>query len=83
MPANLPAEAKHKWEEASQTSNPQKKIEKLREFLSLVPKHKGTENLRAQVKRKIATLRREIAEKKSKKAGKGGPKFFGMLKSLF
>jgi len=76
MPANLPAEAKHKWEEASQTRNPQKKIEKLREFLSLVPKHKGTENLRAQVKRKIAILRREIAEKKSKKAGKGGPKFF-------
>ena len=76
MPANLPAEAKHKWEEASQARNPQKKIEKLREFLSLVPKHKGTENLRAQVKRKIAILRREIAERKSKKAGRGGPRFF-------
>ncbi|RLI44706.1 GTP-binding protein [Candidatus Bathyarchaeota archaeon] len=76
MPANLPAEAKHKWEEASQARSPQEKIEKLREFLSLVPKHKGTENLRAQVKRKIAILRREIAEKKSKKVGKGGPRFF-------
>jgi len=76
MPANLPAEAKHKWHEASQTRKPEEKIEKLREFLSLVPKHKGTENLRAQVKRKIAILRREIAEKKQKKAGKGGPKFF-------
>jgi len=76
MPANLPAEAKHKWHEASQTRRPEEKIEKLREFLSLVPKHKGTENLRAQVKRKIAILRREIAEKKQKKAGKGGPKFF-------
>jgi len=76
MPANLPAEAKHKWEEASQARNPQEKIEKLREFLSLVPKHKGTENLRAQVKRKIAILRREVAEKKSKKTGRGGPKFF-------
>jgi len=76
MPTNLPAEAKHKWEEVSSARSPQEKIEKLREFLSLVPKHKGTENLRAQVKRKIAILRREIAEKKSKKAGKGGPKFF-------
>ncbi|MGQ9460647.1 MAG: OBG GTPase family GTP-binding protein [Candidatus Bathyarchaeaceae archaeon] len=76
MPTNLPAEAKHKWYEASQTRKPEEKIEKLREFLSLVPKHKGTENLRAQVKRKIAILRREIAEKKQKKAGKGGPKFF-------
>lgn len=76
MPANLPAEAKHKWYEASQARKPEEKIEKLREFLSLVPKHKGTENLRAQVKRKIAILRREVAEKKQKKAGKGGPKFF-------
>ena len=76
MPANLPADAKHKWREASQARKPEEKIEKLREFLSLVPKHKGTENLRAQVKRKIATLRREIAEKKRKKAGVGGPRFF-------
>ena len=76
MPANLPAEAKHKWREASQARRAQEKIKKLQEFLSLVPKHKGTENLRAQVKRKIAVLRREIAEKKRKKAGVGGPKFF-------
>ena len=76
MPANLPAEAKHKWREVSQARRPEEKIEKLQEFLSLVPKHKGTENLRAQVKRKIAILRREIAEKKRKKAGVGGPKFF-------
>jgi len=76
MPANLPAEAKHKWREASQARKPEEKIEKLQEFLSLVPKHKGTENLRAQVKRKIAILKREIAEKKRKKAGVGGPKFF-------
>lgn len=76
MPANLPAEAKHKWYEASQAREPEEKIEKLKEFLSLVPKHKGTENLQAQVKRKIAVLRREIAEKKQKKTGKGGPKFF-------
>ncbi len=76
MPANLPAEAKHKWREASEARRPQDKVEKLQEFLSLVPKHKGTENLRAQVKRKIAVLRKEMAEKKRKKTGVGGPKFF-------
>jgi len=76
VPANLPAEARHKWREASEARRPEEKIRKLREFLSLVPKHKGTENLRAQVKRKIATLRREITEKKHRKAGLGGPKFF-------
>jgi len=76
MPANLPAEAKYKWREASQAKRPEEKIEKLQEFLSLVPKHKGTENLRAQVRRKIAVLRREIADKKRKRAGVGGPRFF-------
>ncbi len=76
MPANLPAEARQKWHEASLARRPEEKIQKLQEFMSLVPKHKGTENLRAQVKRKIAILRREIEEKKHKKAGVGGPKIF-------
>ncbi|MCZ2809176.1 MAG: 50S ribosome-binding GTPase, partial [Candidatus Bathyarchaeota archaeon] len=76
MPANLPAEAKQKYREASLARRPEEKIKKLQEFLSLFPKHKGTENLRAQVKRKISLLKREIEEKKQKKAGVGGPKVF-------
>jgi small GTP-binding protein len=76
MPANLPPEARKKWNEVSLARRPQEKIERLQEFLSLVPKHKGTENLRAQAKRKIALLRREIEEKKQKRAGVGGPKIF-------
>jgi ribosome-interacting GTPase 1 len=76
MPANLPAEAKQKYREASLARRPEEKIQKLQEFLSLFPKHKGTENLRAQVKRKISLLRKEIEEKKQKKAGTGGPKIF-------
>lgn len=76
MPTNLPAEAKHKWAEVSEAKNPQRKLQLLQEFLSLVPKHKGTAKLRAQVKKQMATLRREIEEKKRKRAGRGGPKFF-------
>jgi small GTP-binding protein len=76
MPANLPPEARKKWNEVSLARRPQEKIERLQEFLSLVPKHKGTENLRAQAKRKIALLRREIEEKKQKRAGVSGPKIF-------
>ena len=76
MPANLPAEAKQKYREASLARRPEEKIKKLQEFLSLFPKHKGTENLRAQVKRKISLLKREIEEKKHKKVGVGGPKVF-------
>jgi hypothetical protein len=76
MPTNLPAEAKKKWNEASLARKPQEKLKKLQEFLSLVPKHKGTSRLCAQVKRQIATLRREIAESRRRRVGRGGPRFF-------
>ncbi|RLI67188.1 MAG: GTP-binding protein, partial [Candidatus Gerdarchaeota archaeon] len=76
MPANLPAEAKHKWAEVSAAKNPRKKLQLMQEFLSLVPKHKGTAKLCAQVKKQMAALRREIEEKKRRKVGRGGPKFF-------
>jgi len=77
MPANLPAEAKQKYREASLARRPEEKIQKLQEFMSLFPKHKGTENLRAQVKRKISLLKQEIEDKKQKRTGVAtGPKVF-------
>jgi small GTP-binding protein len=76
MPTNLPPEAKRKWAEASATRNPQEKLQLLEEFFSLVPKHKGTARLCVQVKKQMATLRREMEEKKRRKVGKGRPKFF-------
>lgn len=76
MPANLPAEAKHKWAEVSAAKNPRKKLRLMQEFLSLVPKHKGTAKLCAQVKKQISALRREIEEKKRRKVGRSGPRFF-------
>lgn len=71
MPANLTAEAKAKWKEAQLAKAPEDKIRALQEFLSLMPKHKGTENLRNQTKRKIAALKLEITAKKQKHAGVG------------
>ena len=77
MPANLPPEAKKKYQEATLARRPEEKIKKLQEFMSLFPKHKGTENLRAQVKTKISRLKREITKKKRKKTGSAtGPKVF-------
>jgi len=76
MPTNLPPEAKRKWAEVSATKNPREKLRLMQEFLGLVPKHKGTAKLCAQVKKQMATLRKEIEEKKRRKVGKGGPKFF-------
>jgi hypothetical protein len=76
MPTNLPPDAKKKWAQVEATKYPTEKLQRMEEFLSLVPKHKGTLKLRGQIKKQIATLRKEIEEKKRKKAGKGGPKFF-------
>lgn len=76
MPTNLPPEAKDKWAEVEATRNPREKLQRMQEFLSLVPQHKGTLKLRGQIKKKIAVLRRELEERKAKRAGKGGQKFF-------
>jgi ribosome-interacting GTPase 1 len=77
MPTNLPPEAKDKWAEVEATRNPKEKLQRMQEFLSLVPQHKGTMKLRGQVKKKMAVLRREVEERKQKRAGRsGGPKFF-------
>jgi len=76
MPTNLPAEAKRKWAEVSAARNPAEKLRLMEEFLSLVPKHKGTAKLCAQVKKQMAILRRELEEKKHRKAGRGGSRFF-------
>ena len=76
MPTNLPPNAKKKWKEVTNAQTPQEKLEKLQEFLSLVPRHKGTARLCVQVKRQIKTLQNEIADKKRRKAGRSGPRLF-------
>jgi ribosome-interacting GTPase 1 len=76
MPTNLPPEAKNKWEEVEATKNPREKLRLLREFLSLVPRHKGTARLCVNVKRQITNLEKEIEEKKHKKAGRTSSKIF-------
>ncbi len=75
MPANLPAEAKAKWARYLDAKTPEEKLRALQEFYSSIPKHKGTENLRAWVRRKIAELKEEIAEQKARRRG-GGVSFF-------
>lgn len=75
MPTNLPAEAKAKWVKYLEARTTEEKIEALEEFLSAVPKHKGTENLVAWSRRKLSELRKELEEKRVKRGG-GGPTFF-------
>lgn len=77
MPANLPAEAKAKWNEVTLTRNPQERLRLMGEFLSLVPKHKGTDKMRGHVRRQMAQLREEIEEEKRRIARRRtGPSYF-------
>ena len=73
MVTNLPAEAKAKWLKYMDAKTPEEKIKALQEFLSAVPKHKGTENLVYWARRRLAELREEaqLERKKSSSISKG------------
>ncbi|ACL10344.1 GTP-binding protein [Desulfurococcus amylolyticus 1221n] len=54
-----------------EAKTPEEKMKALEDFLSSVPKHKGTEKLRLWATRRLAELREEIEEKKKRKTGRG------------
>lgn len=65
MPTNLPPEyftADKKFREAESTSE---KITSLEELIATVPKHKGTDKLRAELRKKLSKLKVEQQKKKS------------------
>ncbi len=75
MPANLTPEFNKKYREYKDARSTAQKIRLLRELIGLAPKHKGTENLLAQLKRTLARLEdRQEAERKAKKRGPRGIK---------
>lgn len=71
MVTNLPAEAKAKWAEVVVCRSTPRKIELMREFLALVPKHKGTSKLVANIKRRIAELEHELESSKARRKSGG------------
>ncbi|MGC9011864.1 OBG GTPase family GTP-binding protein [Thermogladius sp.] len=71
MVTNLPAEAKAKWLKVLEARTLEEKIKALEEFLSAVPKHKGTENLREWATKRLAELRDELEERKRKATRRG------------
>lgn len=76
MVTNLPAEAKAKWIKVMEAKTPEEKLVALQEFLSAVPKHKGTENLVMWAKRRMAELREEIEVRQRKRGGSKESPFF-------
>ena len=64
MPANLPPqyfEAEKRYREAK---TPAGKVEALEEMLMIMPKHKGTDRLRADLRRKISKFKAQSQQKK-------------------
>jgi hypothetical protein len=67
MPTNLPPEYKKVEKLYRQASTPEEKIEYLEEMFSIVPKHKGTDKLRAGLRKKLSKLK--VQSESSKKGG--------------
>ena len=74
MPANLPPQYFDVEEKYRAAKEPQEKITYLQQLLSIIPKHKGTEKLQAELKTKIKKLKETVAKQKKSK-GSGGAWF--------
>jgi ribosome-interacting GTPase 1 len=69
MPANLPPEyfeAEKRFKQAATTAE---KVAALEELIATVPKHKGTDKLRADLRRRLSQLRKDAASRK--RGGRG------------
>ncbi|MBO3798898.1 MAG: TGS domain-containing protein [Thermoproteota archaeon] len=68
MVTNLPPQAEAQYKRVIASKSKEEKLENLRIFLSMIPEHKGTEKLRAQVKRQISRLQEEITAERKKRS---------------
>jgi len=68
MPTNLPPQCRLLEKKYLEATTLPEKIKALEEYHSAIPKHKGTERLRAQIKMKLSKLRLEMEERKKQRA---------------
>jgi len=71
MPANLTPQYREADRKFKTATTPQNKLAALEEMLAIIPKHKGTEKMQADLKSRIAKLRAQTQQKKS--AARGRP----------
>jgi hypothetical protein len=65
MPTNLPPDYFKIEDEFRRASSTEEKIALLNKMMSVVPKHKGTDRLRADLRRKLAALKRQPKSRKA------------------
>jgi len=69
MPANLTPQYLGAEKRFRAAKTPQDKIAALEEMLSVIPKHKGTEHLQGDLKRRLAKLRAEAEQARRRRGG--------------
>jgi ribosome-interacting GTPase 1 len=74
MPANLPPHYYEAERRYRASKDPQEKLKILHELWAIMPKHKGTDKLQADLKARISRLKKEIQQKK--KSARRGDQFF-------
>lgn len=67
MPANLTPQYYAAEENYRQARTPEERIKALQEMLAVIPKHKGTERLQGDIKKRIARFKEEGIKKKQTK----------------
>ncbi len=70
MPANLTPQYLEADRRFKAATTPQEKLLALEEMLATIPKHKGTEKMQADLKRRIAKLRAQMQQRKSATRGR-------------
>jgi hypothetical protein len=72
MPANLTPEYRAAEAAFRKARDPRERLERLREMLRVIPKHKGTDHLQGDIKRRIKELSEEL-ERPARGGARGGP----------
>lgn len=73
MPANLTPEYLQAEEDFRKATTIEEKIEALQRMLALLPKHKGTERIQADIKRRLAKLKEMEQQQRAKRGGSADP----------
>ena len=69
MPANLTPQYHKAEQRYKAAATPEEKVETLEEMLAIIPKHKGTDHLRGDLRKRLSQHRKELQQSK-KKGGK-------------
>ena len=80
MPTNVPPQYREAEDRFRQASTVQAKIAAIQEMLAIMPKHKGTDHLKAQLRSRLSKLMEELEGGSSKGPSSGRTEPFSMPK---